>query len=330
MPLNIDAALMPLETRLDIIRHTATRADELGYRGFALSETWSHSTPIVLADLAGRTKSITLGTGILSIWGRSAATIAMTASTLHAISSRRFVLGLGTSTPQLAEGLHDVAFERPYSELRRTLQQVRALLAGERVELTEKPDARPLRLNLDPCPDIPIMLAATSDKSIQMVGELCDGWLPFLYPRDHLLDAMALIEDSKANSFNPERTISITASIPTVVAPDEATARAGVAWFVAFYITTMGTIYRDSISRMGFEREVKMVIDANEGQRAAIVPPEAEVLLEQLAVYGTPEQVRQRLDTWRLHDNITPNILLPPNLEPSDIDFMLAAFKDGE
>ncbi|MCI0709398.1 MAG: LLM class flavin-dependent oxidoreductase [Chloroflexi bacterium] len=326
MPVNIDVALMPLETRLDIIRHTATRADELGYRGFALSETWAHSTPILLADLAGHTKSITLGTGILSIWGRSAATIAMTASTLHAISSGRFILGLGASTPQLAEGLHDVAFERPYSELRRILQQVRALLAGERVELTEKPDARALRLNLDPQPDIPMMLAATSDRSIQMVGELCDGWLPFLYPRDRLLDAMALIERSKANSYDPDRTIKITPSLPTVVAPDEATARAGAAWFVAFYITTMGTIYRDSISRMGFEREVKMVMDANAGQRASIVPPEAEILLEQLTVYGTPQQVRQRLDTWRLHDSITPNILLSPNLEPAAIDYTLGAF----
>jgi alkanesulfonate monooxygenase SsuD/methylene tetrahydromethanopterin reductase-like flavin-dependent oxidoreductase (luciferase family) len=327
MPLNIDVGLMPLETRLDIIRHTAIRSDELGYKGFALSETWSHSTPILLADLAGRTNSINLTTAILSIWGRSPATIAMTATSLQLISSGRFILGLGASTPQLAEGLHDVAFEKPYTELRNTLRQVKALLAGTRVDVNS--DARALKLGLEPHPEIPLVLAATSDKSIKMIGEICDGWIPFLYPKDRLLDAMALIEDGKAKSDNPDRTITIAPGIPTVVAPDEATARAGAAWFVAFYITTMGTIYRDSISRMGFEREVKMIIDANAGQRPSIVPPEAESLMEQVAIYGTPDQIAQRLDAWRLHESITPSILLSPNLKPADIDYTLAAFKNG-
>lgn len=329
MSVNIDVALMPLETRLDIIRHTATRADELGFQGFALSETWSHGTPILLADLAGRTNSITLTTGILSIWGRSPATIAMTATSLHMVSDGRFYLGLGASTPQLAEGLHDRAFEKPYTELRNTLRQVKSLLAGERVELSANPEARPLRLGLDPQPEIPLLLAATSDKSIKMVGELCDGWLPFLYPKDRLLDAMALIEEGKASSDNPDRPIKIVPSIPTVVAPDEAVARAGAAWFVAFYITTMGNIYRDSISRMGFEHEVKLIMEANAGQRPSIVPPEAENLLEQLAIYGTPQQVKERLAAWNLHENITPNILLSPNLKPSDIDYTLSAFVTG-
>ena len=105
-------------------------------------------------------------------------------------------------------------------------------------------------------------------------------------------------------------------------------ARAGAAWFVAFYITTMGTIYRDSISRMGYEREVKLILDANEGQRAAIVPPEAENLMEQLAIYGTPDQIKDRLNTWNVHENVTPSILLSPNLNTDHIDYTLAAFKN--
>ena len=53
------------------------------------------------------------------MWNRSAATIAMAAATLASLSGGRFVLGLGASTPQLAEGLHDVPFAAPLARMRR-------------------------------------------------------------------------------------------------------------------------------------------------------------------------------------------------------------------
>ena len=136
MSLNIEVGLMPLETRYDIIQHTALRADEPGYNGFALPETWAYSVPVLLAELAVRTRQINPGSGILSIRGRSAATIAMTAATLQTISEGRFVPGLGASTPQLSEGLHDVPFEKPYTRLKETITQIRTLLSGIRLKIS--------------------------------------------------------------------------------------------------------------------------------------------------------------------------------------------------
>jgi hypothetical protein len=48
----------------------------------------------------------------------------MAAATLHTMSRGRFVLGLGTSTPQLAEGLHDTPFVVPLARMRRMVTQV--------------------------------------------------------------------------------------------------------------------------------------------------------------------------------------------------------------
>src|SRR5207245_1362154 len=110
-------------------------------------------------EAAVRTRRIRLGSGILGVWGRSAATIAMAASTLHDISGGRFTLGLGASTAQLAEGLHDVPFSAPTERMRRVITQVRALLKGERIPLAAATGARPLRLNLPPAPAVPIYLA---------------------------------------------------------------------------------------------------------------------------------------------------------------------------
>src|SRR6185369_9568745 len=124
----IAVSLMPLENRRETLLHVATTADRLGYDGYFLPETWAYDTTVLLAEAAVRTERITLGTGILGVWNRSAATMAMAAATLASVSGGRFVLGLGASTPQLAEGLHDQPYAAPLARMRQILQQVRALL----------------------------------------------------------------------------------------------------------------------------------------------------------------------------------------------------------
>src|SRR5205814_153285 len=148
----IGLSVMPLETRREAIVGLATEADRLGYDGFFLPETWAYDVTVLLAEIATATERIQIGTGILGVWSRSAATIAMAAATHHAVSHGRFSLGLGASTPQLVEGLHDVPFTKPIGRMRQTLTQVRALLRGDRVPLAVATNARPLKLNLTATP----------------------------------------------------------------------------------------------------------------------------------------------------------------------------------
>ena len=97
-----------METRRDVMVRTARLADELGYEVFALPEGWGLDSTAVLAEIALSTERIRLASGVLSVWGRTPGTLAMTAATLDQISGGRYVLGLGASTPALAEGFHDV------------------------------------------------------------------------------------------------------------------------------------------------------------------------------------------------------------------------------
>ena len=120
--------LPPMETRRDVVLHVAARAEELGYAAFYLAEGWGHDASVLLAEIAVRTSRIRIGTGVVNVWGRSAASIAMLATSLGEVSGGRFVLGLGAGSPQLAEGLHDVAFRRPVERLAETTRQVRRLL----------------------------------------------------------------------------------------------------------------------------------------------------------------------------------------------------------
>ena len=324
--LRIGVSVMPLENRREALVDLASAADRRGYDLFTLPETWVYDITVVLAEAAVKTRRITLGTGILGVWNRSAATIAMAARTLASVSNGRFLLGLGASTPQLAEGLHDVPFVAPIGRMRRTVNQVRALLRGERVPLAVATSARPLKLNIPPGPDVPIYLAAIGDEATRLAGEVADGWMPFMYPLRRLPEGVERLREGAARGGHPERVPVICASVPTVVAADAATAREGAAWFVAFYVTTMGTFYRDSLIRHGFEKEVTSVLAANSGKTTGIVPPDAEELLEQLIVYGTPEEARRRLARWHAAGASTVGLLLRPSLSPDELELTLGTF----
>src|ERR1700753_4017198 len=139
-------ALTPMETRRDVIVRSAVLADQLGYEMFVVPEGWGLDSTLVLTEIALRTTTIRLASGVLSVWGRTPATLAMSAATLHQVSGGRYVLGLGASTRALAQGFHDVPFEHPAARLRDTVTGVRALLNGQTAPLTQTTGARPLRL----------------------------------------------------------------------------------------------------------------------------------------------------------------------------------------
>jgi alkanesulfonate monooxygenase SsuD/methylene tetrahydromethanopterin reductase-like flavin-dependent oxidoreductase (luciferase family) len=323
----VAVSVMPLENRREALIGLATAADRLGYDGYFLPETWAYDITVILAEAAVRTERIGLGTGIVSVWSRSAGTIAMAAASLAAVSAGRFTLGLGASTPQLTEGLHDVPFTAPAAQLRRTVTQVRALLRGERIPLGVATAARPLKLNVPAGPNVPIYLAALSDGSIRLAGELADGWSPFLYPWSQLARGAELMREGAARAGVTERGSVICPSAPTVVDEDAAKAREGAAWFLSFYLTTMGPLYRQSLIRQGYSKEVEAVLAANSPKFAAQVPPDAEELLEQLIVYGTPEQARRRLARWHTAGATMPILLLRPHLTPGELDLTLSAFR---
>jgi len=115
--------------------------------------------------------------------------------------------------------------------------------------------------------------------------------------------------------------------VPTVVDADPAVAREGAAWFVAFYLTTMGALYRQSLVRRGFAKEVDAVLAANTPRFTGAVPEAAEHLLEELTVFGTPVQARARLQRWHAAGADLPILLLRPQQTPEQIAFTLEAFR---
>ena len=119
-------------------------AEKLGIDAVWSAEAWGQDAIAPLAYLAARTGRIRLGTGIMQISARVPAMTAMTALTMAAISNDRFILGLGTSGPQVVEGLQGQPFKAPLTRLIETVEIIKLALAGEKIEYHGKHHELPL------------------------------------------------------------------------------------------------------------------------------------------------------------------------------------------
>ena len=319
-----------METRRDVIVRAAVLADELGYEVFVVPEGWGLDSTPVLTEIALRTATIRLVSGVLSVWGRSAATLAMTAATLHQVSEGRYVLGLGASTKALAEGFHDVPFEHPAGKLRDTVTRVRALLGGLPAQLSQAPAARPLRLGQPPAPEVPIWVAALGDHATRVAAELGDGWMPAFVTRDRLPAWAAELSQRRESAAPGAEALTVVSGPIAAAGEDACAARDIVATCVAWYLSAMGDVYRRSVSGQGYAAEVGAILAANPrpSPRHGVVPPDAEILLGQLAAYGTSDQVRRQLMSWDQAADIV-TILLPPGMPWAGIEATLLAAAPG-
>ncbi len=316
-----------METRRPVVLHLADRAEALGYDAFFVAEGWGHDAGVLLAEVATRTRRITLGTGILNVWGRTAATISMLATSLAEVSDGRFVLGLGAGSPPLAEGFHDVEFEAPVERLGAMTRQVRRLLDGQRLQAKVARDNRPLRLAVTPRWPVPIHLAALGPSSVRLAGEVADGWAPFLLPLSGLGAGVRLLEEG-ASRAEPGRTTPIIAPcIPAAVSIDPATALEMASWWVAFYLTSMGPLYRQTLIRLGHRRAVEEVLAANPTSRTFDVPEPARVLLDELTLWGPAEQARETLTRWYAAGAQMPTVVLPPGRSVEELDNILETLR---
>src|SRR5262249_14848147 len=170
-----------------------TEAERLGVDYVWSHESWGLDAATPLAFMAARTSRIRLGSGIMQAGTRTPALVAMTALSLASMSSGGFVLGMGVSGPQVIEGWHGLAFDRPLTRMRETVEIVRRATRGERVtfkgQIYELPrpggEGKALRSSAQPRPDIPVYLATLSPRSLEQTGEIADGWLGTSFMPDH-------------------------------------------------------------------------------------------------------------------------------------------------
>jgi alkanesulfonate monooxygenase SsuD/methylene tetrahydromethanopterin reductase-like flavin-dependent oxidoreductase (luciferase family) len=85
----IGVGFTPFEDRLDVIDRGAVHAEWRGLAFVSVAEAMGPAAPLVLARLALTTQRMGLTTGVLSVWSRTPATLALTAAERQRQSSGR-------------------------------------------------------------------------------------------------------------------------------------------------------------------------------------------------------------------------------------------------
>jgi len=290
-------------------------ADASGYDSFWLPEAWERDAFTTLTELAVHTKRIHLGTGIVNVFSRSPALVAMSAAAIDEISGGRFRLGLGTSGARVVEDFHGVSFSRPLTRLRETIQIVRLLLAGERVDFNGecfklarfKLGFKPVRSN------IPIYVAALTPKSLRQLGELADGWLPTHWPHEKLCEGIAHIRSGAESEGRDPNQMEAAPFVNVVVAEDMSQARDRARLPLAYYIGGMGDYYHASLSRLGFATEASRVRELwQAGHPKDAIKTVTSEMVDAIAVCGSIENCRSRLDKMYANGATLPVIPIPP------------------
>jgi F420-dependent oxidoreductase-like protein len=304
----------PPEGALDGIRE----AERLGFDSVWTAEAYGSDALTPLAWWGSHTERVRLGTGIIQLSARTPAATAMAALTLDHLSGGRVILGLGASGPQVVEGWYGQPYPRPLARTREYVDIVRRIVArqepiehhGEFYDLPYSGGAalgRPLKSTVHALRrQIPIFLAAEGPKNVALAAEIADGWLPLFYApkqdgfyRECLADGFAAAGDpGKADRFE------VVSNLLVVPGPDVERCADLIRPFLAVYAGGMGArganFHFEVFARMGHEDVATRVQDlylAGNKQEAAAAIPLA--MVEDVALVGPPEKIRDELAAWR-------------------------------
>ena len=295
--------------QLDIAR----TAEDLGYDSIWTAEAYGSDAATVLAWLAAGTTRIKLGAGIFQIPARSAAMTAMTAATIDQLSGGRFLLGLGSSGPQVSEGWHGVRFGKQLQRTREYVAVVRMALAHQKVEFHGEtlelplPDGpgKVLKLTIRPAQErIPIYLAVLGPKNVALAGEIADGWLPVFFSPEHTAALRVPLEEGAARAGRSLDDFRICPSVNVMIGDDIASARDAMRPMLSLYVGGMGSreqnFYNRLVSSYGFEaaaNEVQELYLAGRKSEAAMALPDA--LIDAVSIAGPRDQARERIRAFK-------------------------------
>ncbi len=286
-------------------------ADNFGVDQAWSAEAWGMDAIVPLAYLAAKTERIKLGTGIMQISARVPSMIAMTAQSLDTVSKGRFILGLGVSGPQVVEGLHGAAFAKPLSRMRECVEILRLGLSGQKLayegehyQLPRKGgEGKAIRLSQPPRPNLPIYLATLGPKSLQMTGEMANGWLGTCFLPEHNHVFFGDLQAGADKAGRSLKDIDIQAGGYFEVGENVEELIAARKPGMAFTLGAMGSpktnFYNDAYCRAGFEDTAKEVqrlwVDGKRDEAIRRVPDDL-VLMANLV--GTEDMVAARLKAF--------------------------------
>ncbi len=263
------------------------------------TDLWSGETngpdgfsPLLLG--AAWTEKVRLGTGVVGVMQRGRALLAQEAAAAADASRGRFALGIGASSDRIIEGWNGMPFEKPLSRMSETIDFLRTALAGERSDggfKLERPPEEPPA----------IIVAALRGKMLRLAVEKGDGAFTNFLP----LDGLPMVTEQLEGAPEGFELLCRFFCIPGEREQVEPLAR----FMFSSYITV--PVYENFYRWLGYGEKIDGMVEAwnaRDRQKAAGLAPWE--LIEEMFIFGSPEQMRERLGAF-VEGGITLPVITP-------------------
>src|SRR3954451_2911638 len=270
------------------------RAEAAGYTDLWSGETNGPDGFSPLALGAAWTEKVRLGTGVVGVMQRGRALLAQEAAALADASGGRFALGIGASSDRIIEGWNAMPFEKPLTKMSETIDFLRTALAGERAD-------GGFKLERAPAEKVPIILAALRGKMLRLAVEKADGAFTNFRP----LAGLPRVAEQLRDAPDGFELLCRFFSIPGEREQVEPLAR----FLFSSYITV--PVYENFYRWLGYGDKIDAMVEAwnaKDREKAAGAAPWE--LIEEMFIFGSPEQMRERLNAF-VGGGITLPVITP-------------------
>jgi probable F420-dependent oxidoreductase len=283
---------MPLLEQRELVRELV----DLGYTDLWSAESGGYDAFIPLAVAAQWAPELRLGTAIVPAYTRGAHTLASTVASMCQAAPGRFALGLGTSSNVIVERWNGMTFDKPYQRVRDTIRFLRAALAGEKVTETYETFAvNGFRLGITVPEQPPILVAALRSGMLRLAGREGDGAIVNWLSADDVKTVAPHVGADK----------EIAARIFVLPSDDAGLVYAVGKRAIASYLTV--PVYAAFHEWLGRGDELADLWRLwKEGDRKAAAESIPNSVVDQLLVWGKPEQCREHIQRYIDNGVTTP------------------------
>jgi phthiodiolone/phenolphthiodiolone dimycocerosates ketoreductase len=265
------------------------------------AETWS-----VLSAAAVITKKIKLGSGVTDPFRRSPSLLSQLSSTLDQISGGRGILGIGAGEPMNLIPF-GIEWKKPVSRVKEAIEVIRELwqsslknpvsFEGNFDKLTGAfLQIKPVRTSM------PIYVGGFGRRLREIAGTMADGWFAYVHsPETYSQDVGDVLESARKAGKSKEQ-IDTACYIHCSINRDPDAARDVVMLPAKLALA----LSQDELWRLGHAKEKhdelslsKLVLNRKSlDDLYAVANKIPDKAVEQVALFGTPDQIISRLEKY--------------------------------
>ena len=285
---------------------TAARADAAGFESVWTTEFFNQHGLVRLAAVATATERVKLGTAIAYAFMRTPMLAASAAMDIDELSGGRMILGLGSGTERMNKEWYSMPFDDPPApRIKDAIGLVRAAIEAKdggglvyegpyyQVKIPAFQRPRAAREH------IPVCLAAVNKGMIRAAAATADGLIGHpVFTRTYIRDSVLPVLAGSQCEMLPYVITSVADS--TEQARNEARGQ------IAFYYTTR--LYHSILEPHGWQAQGEAIASAfRKGDFAAMAAAVTDEMIDEIAIAGTPDEVRDQLKAW---DGLAEHVIL--------------------